>query len=134
VNPVSRGGRWDFARSIDREDDHGEEVEGKEEIHEEEGRAGAQEEENSKVGCEEDRKESAEESREEGCSEAQGTGKETGPGKEAGSGEEAGSAAGADGRACACSVLASASQFGLRRQRQHLTFLTGLERSKRLRR
>jgi hypothetical protein len=42
VNPVSHGGRRDFARSIDREDDHGEEVEveSEEEIREEEGRAG----------------------------------------------------------------------------------------------
>jgi hypothetical protein len=129
-----------FTRSIDRENDHGEEVkvESEEKIHEEEGRAGTQEEENSEVGREKDRKEGAEESREKGRSQAQGPGSEggsgedTGPSDEAGPGEEAGTAAATYVRARACSVLAPAARFG--RRQQHLTFLTGPERSERLRR
>jgi hypothetical protein len=108
--------------STDPEDDHGKEVEGKEEIREEKGRAGPQKEENSKVGGkevgEEVGKEGAEESREKGCgqgcseacSEAQSTG------------EEAGNArAGPGSRADASPSLDAACQFRLRR-RPHLVF------------
>jgi hypothetical protein len=89
---------------LDREDDHGEEIEGEEEIHQKEGRSGAQEEENSEGG-----KEDHEESGEEGCSQAEGSGQEAGPGADARS------------RARARPVLAaSAGWLWLWRQRQHL--------------
>jgi hypothetical protein len=92
---------------LDREDDHGEEIEGEEEIHQEEGRSGPQEEENSKIGGEKVREESREESREEGSSEAQGSGKETGP-------------CDTSGGTRSCPGLAPAGRFRIRRKRQHL--------------
>jgi hypothetical protein len=85
VNPASDGGRLDFhSRSLDREDDHGEESEegeGKEEIDEseKESGAGAQEEENSKIR----RAETREAFGEKGCSKAQSPGEKTG-GRKAG--------------------------------------------------
>jgi len=94
---------------MDREDDHGKEVKGEEEIYQEEGRSGAQEEENNEVGgeegSEENHKEGAEEGHEEGGSQAQGAGEETGTGD-------------ARGGTCARSVLATAPGFLLQRRRR----------------
>jgi hypothetical protein len=109
--------------STDPEDDHGKEVEGKEEIREEKGRAGPQKEENSKVGGQENREEGAEKSCEkgrgegcsEGCSEAQSAGEEAG-GASASPGSRAGAGPGLD----------AACQFRVRR-RPHLVFLGDLE-------
>jgi hypothetical protein len=90
--------------ALDREDDHGEEIEGEEEIHEEEGRSGAQEEKNSQGG-----KEDREEGDEEGRSQAEGAG------QEAGSGADARCGAGAS------PVVAAPLGFRLRRRQRHLT-------------
>ncbi len=69
MNPASVGGRLEFhSRSLDREDDHGEEAsEGKEEIDEieKEGGSGAQEEESSEICREETGKARSEKGRSE---------------------------------------------------------------------
>jgi hypothetical protein len=75
-----------YSLSIDREDDYGEEVKGEEEVREEEGGSGAQEEKDDKDGRKEIDPEGREESRaeegraEEGCTAAQGAGTKAGPG------------------------------------------------------
>jgi hypothetical protein len=95
-----------YFRSLDREDDHGEEIEGEEEIHyQEEGRSGAQEEKSREGGGEKGHQES----REEGCSEAEGAGKETCPGN-------------ACHGAYACPVLAARGR--VRRRREQLALFS----------
>jgi hypothetical protein len=74
---------------MDREDDHGKEVEDEEEICKE-GRSGAQKKENDEIGGEEgpeeDRKEEGVEGREKGGPQAQGAGEETGTNARGGTG------------------------------------------------
>jgi hypothetical protein len=64
---------------MDREDDHGEEVKGEEEIGEEEGRYNAEKEKDGKVGQEGHQEDSKEGNKEGGC-QAQGAGEKAGPG------------------------------------------------------
>ena len=74
---LPRGAVGSSFRSKDREDDHGEEVEGEEKVYQKEGGSGTQEKEDSEGGGEEDR----EESREKGGSQAQAGGEEASAGR-----------------------------------------------------
>jgi hypothetical protein len=107
--------------------DHGEEIQSEEEIREE-GRSGAQEEENRKVGCaeagkegrQEVRQESGQEGRQKGGSEAEGRGEEARSGEKA---RPAGTRSRADaGSGVACSPD---HELGFRQRQQHLTGLGG---------